>query len=49
MKLLCESRAVKTLPALYLSILALNAFYVSDRYTLSAYLGIDPADEQLNS
>jgi TetR/AcrR family transcriptional regulator, upper aerobic nicotinate degradation pathway regulator len=34
---------------LYLSILALNYFYVSNRYTLSAYLGIDLAGEQLNS
>jgi len=34
---------------LYLSILALNYFYVSNRYTLSAYLGIDLAGEQLNA
>jgi hypothetical protein len=34
---------------LYLSILALNYFYVSNRCTLSAYLGIDLGGEQLNS
>jgi TetR/AcrR family transcriptional regulator, upper aerobic nicotinate degradation pathway regulator len=34
---------------IYLSILALNYFYVSNRYTLSAYLGIDLGGEQLNS
>jgi AcrR family transcriptional regulator len=32
---------------IYLSILALNYFYVSNRYTLSAYLGLDLAGEQL--
>lgn len=34
---------------IYLSILALNYFYVSNRYTLSAYLGINLAGEQLKS
>jgi hypothetical protein len=29
---------------IYLSILALNYFYVSNRYTLSAFLGIDLMD-----
>lgn len=32
---------------IYLSILALNYFYVSNRHTLSAYLGLDLAGEQL--
>ena len=34
---------------IYLSILALNYFYVSNRHTLSAYLGINLAGEQLKS
>ncbi len=32
---------------IYLSTLALNYFYVSNRHTLSAYLGLDLAGEQL--
>jgi AcrR family transcriptional regulator len=34
---------------LYLSVLALNYFYVSNRYTLSAFLGVDLAGESLKS
>jgi AcrR family transcriptional regulator len=34
---------------LYLSVLALNYFYVSNRYTLSAFLGADLAGESLKS
>jgi hypothetical protein len=34
---------------IYLSILTLNYFYVSNRYMLSAYLGINLAGEQLKS
>ena len=33
---------------LYLSILALNYFYVSNRYTLSAFLGVDLTGERLD-
>ena len=34
---------------IYLSILALNYFYLSNRYTLTAFLGLDVmADDQLN-
>jgi TetR/AcrR family transcriptional regulator, upper aerobic nicotinate degradation pathway regulator len=32
---------------IYVSILGLNYFYVSNRYTLSAYLGVDLSGEQL--
>jgi hypothetical protein len=34
---------------LYLSILALNYFYVSNRHTLSAFLGVDLLGESLTS
>lgn len=34
---------------LYLSVLALNYFYVSNRYTLSAFLGVDLAGDSLKS